>query len=732
MPSAFGDLNGTGNQQVWINVYRSSQDIDNNTTTYYGEVRYYGNGYGSWTNYTQYWSANFGGYTPSGTFTIPSGEAYQTYKTLWSGYFTKSHNADGTLGAFSCSASIDTDHTSIGDGTASTTEGAPPTIPRASTPSVVGGSALTTLVSATIDTNRLSTAFTHEISWSFGTLSGQTTGFASTTGITTSVVFTPPESMLAQIPNAAVGSGTITLVTKNGSTTVGSKTIAFTLTAAASVKPTISSITLADQNSTVASQVGAYVQSLSILRGTVNAAGVQGSTITDRKWSTGGITVASGADIVVPDSGTVAIGAEATDSRGRVGTFAQNITVLPYAVPLFNNVQVRRANSGGTVLDEGTYLRVDLNCQVQSLIVGTQKNSLSIKVFTRLYGTTTWTARNVINHSSVSYNTNFLISGGGIFPVNQSFDIRIEINDKFNTSAAQTIVATASVFMHWSAIGVGIGKYHEQGTLDIAGDIFANNVDVRRAATDVLNGVVELATNAETQTGTDATRVVTPAGLSSRTATETRTGILELATQAEVDAGTDAFRSLTPVTFITSLRGPVKGVIPSSIAVSSGSASSDANGLVTVTGASKISLNDVFTGPGLYEVFGSLTSSASSQVYTRMRASGTDRANTDYAMTAVWTNLSAGPTRSSGTTYSGLGFWRDTGAGSTGSMSGRLLLDVTASGPVLAVMNRLGSWNGDRVNWAESSSSAGGPFDGFTIVATSGTITGTIKVVKIS
>ncbi|MDP2234961.1 MAG: hypothetical protein Q8J88_00885 [Bacteroidales bacterium] len=53
------------------------------------------------------------------------------------------------------------------------------------------------------------------------------------------------------------------------------------------------------------------------------------------------------------------------------------------------------------------------------------------------------------------------------------------------------------------------------------------------------------ATNAETQTGTATDRFVTPASLSSRLATETNTGLIEIATQAEVNAGTDDTRAVT-------------------------------------------------------------------------------------------------------------------------------------------------------------------------------------------
>lgn len=65
-------------------------------------------------------------------------------------------------------------------------------------------------------------------------------------------------------------------------------------------------------------------------------------------------------------------------------------------------------------------------------------------------------------------------------------------------------------------------------------------------ASDTAAGIVELATSAETITGTDTTRAVTPAGLAALTATETRDGIVELATTAEAVTGTDTARAVTP------------------------------------------------------------------------------------------------------------------------------------------------------------------------------------------
>jgi hypothetical protein len=59
-------------------------------------------------------------------------------------------------------------------------------------------------------------------------------------------------------------------------------------------------------------------------------------------------------------------------------------------------------------------------------------------------------------------------------------------------------------------------------------------------------GVAKLATQTETNAGSDTFRIVTPARLSGRTATEGRSGVVELATAQETVAGTDAARAVHP------------------------------------------------------------------------------------------------------------------------------------------------------------------------------------------
>jgi hypothetical protein len=109
-----------------------------------------------------------------------------------------------------------------------------------------------------------------------------------------------------------------------------------------------------------------------------------------------------------------------------------------------------------------------------------------------------------------------------------------------NTTGSFTITAKTAA---------GTGVVVQQGQ---SNDIYGDGTDIKSGAnvvdaTTTVKGIVELATDAETQTGTDTVRAITPSNLSARTATETRTGIAEIATDAETLAFTDDARFVTPL-----------------------------------------------------------------------------------------------------------------------------------------------------------------------------------------
>lgn len=67
------------------------------------------------------------------------------------------------------------------------------------------------------------------------------------------------------------------------------------------------------------------------------------------------------------------------------------------------------------------------------------------------------------------------------------------------------------------------------------------------AATEILAGIVELATQIETNAGLDDTKAITPLKLAGRTATQSRAGIIEIPTQTETNTGVDDTRAITPL-----------------------------------------------------------------------------------------------------------------------------------------------------------------------------------------
>lgn len=131
MPGATANLSGSGPQQVYVWLSYTSYSQSGNYSNWYRELVYKNNGGLQWINDGNTWQ--YGGWMGSAAhgFAIPSSWAGSGDHLLNSGSFTKSHDADGYLTGGNLSATINTNHTSIGDGTATVSSGTPPRIPKA-------------------------------------------------------------------------------------------------------------------------------------------------------------------------------------------------------------------------------------------------------------------------------------------------------------------------------------------------------------------------------------------------------------------------------------------------------------------------------------------------------------------------------------------------------------------------------------------------------------------------
>lgn len=453
-------------------VVQSSQNVGSNASIVNWSLNLLkGTGNGKYMSGAANWSVTIDGQTASGSI---GGYDFRGYSTLilGEGSFTIPHNSDGTksIGVSGAWADNGT-YGELGNGTAGGTQ-ALTTIPRATTATftnpMFAGSAYT------VNLPRASTSFTHNVDLWFGNVSNSRIA----TGAGTSFSWTPPLDLLNQMPNGVTGTGFIRVSTYNGGTLIGTKDQSLSISAPASIVPTFSGITHSDL-STAANTVGGYVQWITRLRLAItNAAGTYGSTIQSASIVVNGQTVnglSGDMPSAITSNGSMSIQASVTDSRGRSNQMSVSINVMGYSNPAFSSASVQRSNASGTAQTEGTYLRVAFNASTASLIPSgnTQRNALVYRVYVRVRGTTAWTLKANSSVSTNTLNTSVVV---GTYSIQASYEVRIEISDYFSTSATEMVIATASIFMHWdAALGVGIGKFREQGMLDVAGQIFQNS-----------------------------------------------------------------------------------------------------------------------------------------------------------------------------------------------------------------------------------------------------------------
>lgn len=307
----------------------------------------------------------------------------------------------------------------------------------------------------TISITRASSSFTHTLKYSFGSASGT----IATKTTSTSVSWTPGLTLANQIPNALTGTCTITCSTYNGDTLIGSKTCTLTLTVPSSVKPTLTSLTATRVDGSVPSSWGVYVQTKSKVTLTINgAAGSYGSTISSYSITGGGFSSTSSSFTTgfLNTSGTITFTATVTDSRGRVSSSAAvSITVQAYSAPSFTSYLSQRCTSGGTVSDEGTYVRGLVSFSYSSC---NSKNTVTGSIQYKKSSATSWTSAGVAFSSGTA-----VVFGGGAISTETSYDIKYTLTDAFGSVSIQDIVSTASVVMDFKAggKGVAVGKVSE-------------------------------------------------------------------------------------------------------------------------------------------------------------------------------------------------------------------------------------------------------------------------------
>lgn len=310
--------------------------------------------------------------------------------------------------------------------------------------------------SVTINTPAVNSAYRHTLRYAFGSASG-----TISTGIASSVSWTPPVSLSNQIPSATAGSGTIYCDTYSGSTLLGTKSVSITITVPGSVVPSAGTLSAALAEDT--SGTGLYVKGMGKAKLTLSgASGAYGSSITSYTITGGGWTATNGALTTgtLASAGNITFTATVTDSRGRKASTTRTISVIDYVKPGVAVCDVYRCDADGNRKKAGTYFAVEINASY-SAITG---NTLSITARYKKQSESSYgTAANVTNNGKT-------VIGGGNIGASTTYDVLVTVADKYNSLSIPRTLSTKSVLQSFKrGAGAAIGKVAELANwLDIA------------------------------------------------------------------------------------------------------------------------------------------------------------------------------------------------------------------------------------------------------------------------
>lgn len=213
------------------------------------------------------------------------------------------------------------------------------------------------------------TNYTHELSYS---LYDENEIIAS--DIEKTCTWQIPIDLVKASPNNAEPLITITCVTKNGTTIIGTNTYSFKCLVPEEYKPT-ATLELVESGDVPASW-GVWVQNKSKIKGNITTgSNVAGDTATIKSYLTDSSVNKYSSNPFqtgyIVESGNYEIKTQVTDSRGRTSDYNDEntklVAVLPYQVPTIKTLKVYRCNETGAADEEGTYARAVIDYEITSL-----------------------------------------------------------------------------------------------------------------------------------------------------------------------------------------------------------------------------------------------------------------------------------------------------------------------------------------------------------------------------
>ena len=299
----------------------------------------------------------------------------------------------------------------------------------------------------TIDITKADLTFQHRLSWSCGSESGVIT---TLTDLAT-VAWTPPISLASQNTSGTNVTLTISCLAYGNSVALGTTYCTVTVGIPSSIAPTCS-ISVTDISGCY-DDYGIYVKGKSQLRITVSGTTSYGASITAYSITANGKTYATSTAVtdLLVEEGSVSISASVTDARGRSGNASLSLYVYDYSVPIIRALTTTRCNADGTDNFEGNYIRVDFECEINSL---DDHNSAEYRIEYRQVGTSGYSTQTLPllddNFHPISYAVIAMSS-------QYSFDVVMYATDEFTETHRATTASTGFALINYGADGKSIG-----------------------------------------------------------------------------------------------------------------------------------------------------------------------------------------------------------------------------------------------------------------------------------
>ena len=296
---------------------------------------------------------------------------------------------------------------------------------------------------------------------------------------------TIPRDYASSLPNSTSSVCGFRLITStspsgwgNGAL-VGFRDYSATVTVPSSMGPSIGSLTYADTVSKVSNVTGSnqiLVDTLSSVRLSSSASAQYGATIRNYDFTVGSYRVNNGGSSSLTldlnrtkiGTGTVATTLTVTDSRGMTASRSMNLTVRPYSLPKITNANIARLNNPTTTV------RIIKPVTVSSVAnsAGTNVNNYTVTTKWRKFGDANWTT--VFTENNVSNQKD--IPG---LEIVSSYEIEVNLTDRFASDVVRVIIPTGYVLLDfYKDVGIGIGKFHSRGVLDIYGSVYHDGGDI--------------------------------------------------------------------------------------------------------------------------------------------------------------------------------------------------------------------------------------------------------------